>query len=62
MHPTTLRIEKIFTVERRRGRNDRYTEFGFASGDTRHYSICAPGWPTIEEGMEITALLQKQGD
>lgn len=62
MHLTTVRIDRVFSVERRSGRQGKYTEFGFASATSRHYSVNVPGWPAIEAGMEISALLARHGD
>ncbi|MGK5026180.1 hypothetical protein [Janthinobacterium sp. RB2R34] len=62
MHPATVTIDRVFSVERLSGRGRKTTNFGFASGASRHYSLWLPGWPAIEAGMEVTAILEKEGD
>ena len=62
MHLTTITIDQVFSVERRSGKQGRYTELGFASDGHKYYSVHLPGWPNIEADVKITAFLERQDD
>lgn len=68
MYPVTVTIDRVFSIARRRvyngpsGHGGPTTEFGFASGTKRYYGLTLPGWPAIEAGMTVTAILEKEGD
>lgn len=37
-------------------------EFGFRSGDVRHYAVCAWGAPSVRSGMTVTAVFPDKED
>lgn len=62
MYPATVTIDRVFSVAYRWGNPGPRTEFGFASGNKRYYGLELPGKPAIEAGMQVTAILEKEGD
>lgn len=62
MYPATVTIDRVFSVAYRWGNPGPRTEFGFASGNKRYYGLELPGRPAIEAGMQVTAILEKEGD
>ncbi|KAB8056679.1 hypothetical protein GCN74_23130 [Janthinobacterium sp. FT14W] len=62
MYPSTVKIERVFPIRRSNSRHGMSTQSGFATASSRHYSFTLPGWPAIEAGMEITAVLERDGD
>jgi predicted RNA-binding Zn-ribbon protein involved in translation (DUF1610 family) len=38
------------------------THFGFESNGKRHFDVTVPGWPRVEEGMTVIALLKRPND
>lgn len=62
MYQAYAKIVRVFPLQRANFRGDKSTQFGFATETKRHYCLSVEGWPTIEAGMEITAILEKEGD
>ena len=62
MYPVTVTIDRVFSVAYRWGNPGPRTEFGFSSGNKRYYGLELPGKPAIEAGMQVTAILEKEGD
>ena len=62
MYQATVTIDRVFSVAYRWGNPGPRTEFGFASGNKRYYGLELPGKPAIEAGMQVTAILEKEGD
>jgi hypothetical protein len=62
LYPATVTIDRVFSVAYRWGNPGPKTEFGFASGNKRYYGLELPGKPAIEDGMQVTAILEKEGD
>lgn len=62
MYPTRITIERLFGVARRFGGNMNHTEFGFACGNKKYYGLTIMRWPELFEDMDITAILEKEGD
>ena len=63
MNEVTITFDRVFDIARtsRRNRVVR-TEFGFQSGDLKLDRIAVPGAPRIEDGMTVTALLERPGE
>ncbi|KQZ42288.1 hypothetical protein [Duganella sp. Root1480D1] len=55
-------MDRVFTMARNNHKGDRYTEFGFEAAGRKYYAVEVPGWPQIEAGMTVTALLERQDD
>jgi len=62
LYPVTVTIDRVFSVAYRWSKPGPRTEFGFASGNKRYYGLELPGKPAIEAGMQVTAILEKDGD
>jgi hypothetical protein len=66
MQPITITFHRVFDVVRRplpyERRNEKFTEFSFEADGETHYGIEISGWPPIEAGMTVTALLEKTGN
>lgn len=62
MHPTYVKIVRVFPLLRKDYRGQKSTQFGFATETKRYYDLHISGWPVIEAGMEMTAILEKPGD
>lgn len=43
-------------------RGPDFTLFGFDDASGSHYNVRVPGYPTIESGMTVTALLEQPND
>lgn len=54
-------FDRVFDIQRRAGSRfqQQHTQFSFSSNGTPHYSVSVHGWPTVAEGMTITALLRE---
>jgi hypothetical protein len=59
-----VRFDRVFDVKRHGA--SRYTpavtHFSFESSGKAYYGISAPGFPTVDPGMTVTAMLRKQGN
>ena len=62
MHPTYVKIVRVFPLLRTNYRGQKSTQFGFATETKRYYDLHINGWPVIEAGMKMTAILEKPGD
>ncbi|HEY4080219.1 MAG TPA: hypothetical protein VGM81_05955 [Burkholderiaceae bacterium] len=67
MQKLTVTFERVFDVVRQspgllsHGREEK-TLFGLESGQVKHYGVSILGFPRIESGMTVTALLSKADD
>jgi hypothetical protein len=66
MHPVTITFQRVFDVVRRplpyERQNEKFTAFSFEANSATQYGVEISGWPPIEAGMTVTALLEKEGD
>jgi hypothetical protein len=60
MQQVTLTFERIFDIYRHpdMGKFPKHTTFGFTSNKITQYGVTVPGWPSIEPGTTVTALLK----
>lgn len=62
MQLTSVVFERVFDLQQHTG--NRYTPvhtlFSFESAGKKAYSVTVMGWPAIEAGMKITALLRER--
>jgi hypothetical protein len=60
----TIHFDRLFSVARdMRGQAAfKITHFGFESRGKRFFSVTVPGWPRVEEGMTVIALLKRPND
>lgn len=63
MNEVTITFDRVFDIvpTSQRKRVVR-TEFGFQAGDLKQERVAVPGSPRIEDGMTVTALLDRPGD
>lgn len=59
MKQVTLTIHRVFDLQRYpAGRTQRqHTRFSFSSDSGTHHDVSIYGWPEIEPGMTVTAIL-----
>lgn len=64
MQQITLTFERIFDVYRHpdAGGCRKHTLFGFTANGKAEYGVTVPGWPPLEPGQTITALLDRNDD
>ena len=64
MERVTLQIETIHELNRRKASkfNPKYTELSFSTVDTNIWNIHVPEWPSVIQGMKVTAFLENSGD
>ncbi len=64
MHIERITFDRVFDIQRRAA--TRYapqrTDFSFESGGKKRYAVQVPGWPRIEAGDTITAVLGNEGN
>lgn len=60
----TLRLDRVFDLQRHRGSSFRaqHTTFCIESGGSERLGLRIEGWPAIREGTTITALLREPHD
>jgi hypothetical protein len=58
MKTETLTFERIFDLLKTADRGGRYALFGFESAGARRYGVRIDGWPDMEEGMTVTAVVR----
>ncbi|RLJ38896.1 hypothetical protein [Acidovorax sp. 106] len=61
MQVITLTLERVFDIQRREATRfiPKHTHFSFESEGRLRYTVQVPGWPSIEAGHTLTALLEK---
>lgn len=59
-----VRFNRVFDIVRHQNRHgtNRYTEFSFEANSRCVYAVKIGGWPTLREGDQISAVLEKPGD
>ncbi|MDR2187053.1 MAG: hypothetical protein LBE62_03250 [Azonexus sp.] len=64
MEEVTQTFDRIFGVQQQvRDRfGSKFTTFGFESKGRRYFELSVQGWPTLNDGMTVTALLRKSDD
>lgn len=64
MHIETVAFDRVFDIQRRAATRykPQYTDFSFESGGKNRYAVQVPGWPRIEAGDTVTAVLEKEGN
>jgi len=64
MHTERVTFDRVFDIQRRAA--TRYapqrTDFSFESGGKKRYAVQVPGWPRIEAGDTVTAVLGSEGN
>jgi len=64
MHIERVTFDRVFDIQRRAA--SRYapqrTDFSFESGGKTRYAIQVPGWPRVQAGDTITAVLAREGN
>ncbi|AKJ27081.1 hypothetical protein [Caldimonas brevitalea] len=64
MQSVVVTFDRVFDVQRlTRGRSGpKYTLFGFESAGKRYFNVEVDGWPELEAGATVTALLRTPGN
>lgn len=64
MEQVTIAFRRIFDLHRIESSRyiKRHTLFSFEAEGLTKYSVRVPGWPKIEAGTTVTALLRKPGN
>jgi hypothetical protein len=64
MNTLIVKFERVFDVHRRAHSQfqPQHTQFSFTADGVPHYSVSVPGWPTVEAGMTVTAVLRQSGN
>jgi hypothetical protein len=53
----TLRLERVFDIQRHESAKARSTHFSFEATGRKHYSVQLSGWPRVQAGDTVTAVL-----
>lgn len=64
MEQVTVTFDLIFDLRRRHSSlfSPWHTSFSFTAGGVTHRDLSVPGWPTLQVGHTVTALLRRRGD
>ncbi|MDM0078721.1 hypothetical protein QTH90_30245 [Variovorax sp. J2P1-59] len=63
MHFVTVKVDRVFGVERRMTtKTGKFSTFGFEIAGKKFYGLEAWDWPPIDSGMTITAALARPDD
>jgi hypothetical protein len=64
MQHLTITIERVLHVQRNApsGLEGRHTVFSFVSEGQYFQDIAVPGWPRVEDGTRVVALLRERGN
>jgi hypothetical protein len=62
VHPVRLKFDRVFDVAKDMPGGRKVTHFGFESPAIRQCSVVVPGWPRVESGMSVIALLKRPND
>ena len=57
LHTVTLRLERVFDVQKIAHGNELATLFSFESNGKRYLSVCVEGTPKLAAGQTISAVL-----
>lgn len=60
----TITFDRVFDIQRqvRDIFGSKFTLFGCESQGERHFDITVPGWPLVQDGMTVTALVGEAGN
>ena len=58
----TVRLDRVFDVVQLRYQEDQCTLFSIEYGGRAHYGVTLPGIHEFQDGMVVTAFLERDGD
>lgn len=64
MEQVTATFDRVFDVQRqvRDIFGSKFTTFGFELQGERFFDLSVPGWPSLHDGITVTALLRETGN
>jgi hypothetical protein len=62
MHLETVTFDRVFDLHRWRLRRGPITVFSFSTKERTVYSVTVEGWPAVQAGMTVTAVLGRSGN